>query len=111
MKFQDILYQDVYKRQFSIWAVADIFNRQALSLNTLAATAWVMLLCNPVWLFDVGFQLSFLAVASILPVSYTHLSGTYGSEVFSLAQIVKRKINSVVDVTEFIYVIEAQLNR
>lgn len=25
-----------------------------------------MLLCNPVWLFDVGFQLSFLAVASIL---------------------------------------------
>lgn len=51
---------------FSIWAVADIFNRQALSLNTLAATAWVMLLCNPVWLFDVGFQLSFLAVASIL---------------------------------------------
>ena len=51
---------------FSIWAVADIFNRQALSLNTLAATAGVMLLCNPVWLFDVGFQLSFLAVASIL---------------------------------------------
>ena len=38
-------------------------------------------------------------------------SGTYGSEVFSLALIVKRKINSVVDVTEFIYVIEAQLNR
>ncbi len=29
-------------------------------MNTLAATAWVMLLCNPVWLFDVGFQLSFL---------------------------------------------------
>ena len=34
--------------------------------------------------------------ASLLPVD----SGTYGSEVFSLAQIVKRKINSVVDVTE-----------
>ena len=45
--------------------------------------------------------------AGLLPVD----SGTYGSEVFSLAQIVKRKINSVVDVTEFIYVIEAQLNR
>ena len=25
-----------------------------------------MLFCNPAWLFDVGFQLSFLAVASIL---------------------------------------------
>ena len=45
--------------------------------------------------------------AGLLPVD----SGTYGSEVFSLAQIVKRKLNSVVDVTEFIYVIEAQLNR
>ena len=45
--------------------------------------------------------------ASLLPVA----SGTYGSEVFCLAQLVKRKINSVVDVTELIYVIEAQLNR
>ena len=35
-------------------------------LNTLAAAAWLMLFCNPAWLFDVGFQLSFLAVASIL---------------------------------------------
>ena len=38
----------------------------AISLNTLAAAAWLMLFCNPAWLFDVGFQLSFLAVASIL---------------------------------------------
>lgn len=37
-----------------------------LSLNTLAATAFLMLLFNPLWLFDVGFQLSFAAVASIL---------------------------------------------
>ncbi len=51
---------------FSILALADIFGRQPFSLNTLAATAWFMLLCNPTGLFDVGFQLSFLAVASIL---------------------------------------------
>lgn len=51
---------------FSILALANVFSRQSLSLNTLAATAWLMLLCNPVWLFDIGFQLSFLAVASIL---------------------------------------------
>ncbi len=37
-----------------------------LTLNTLAATAFLMLLCNPAWLFDVGFQLSFSAVAAIL---------------------------------------------
>lgn len=51
---------------FSILALADIFGRQPFSLNTLAVTAWLMLLCNPAGLFDVGFQLSFLAAASIL---------------------------------------------
>ena len=51
---------------FSILAIADLFRQQTLSLNTLGATAFLMLLCNPVWLFDVGFQLSFLAVAAIL---------------------------------------------
>lgn len=51
---------------FSVLAVAEVFSRKAISLNTLAAVAWLMLLCKPVWLFDVGFQLSFLAVASIL---------------------------------------------
>ena len=51
---------------FSILALADIFGRQPFSLNTLAATAWFMLLCNPAGLFDVGCQLSFFAVASIL---------------------------------------------
>lgn len=51
---------------FSILALADMFGRQSFSLNTLAATAWLMLLCNPAWLFDVGFQLSFVAVTSIL---------------------------------------------
>lgn len=51
---------------FSILALADVFGRQPFSSNTLAMTAWLMLLCNPAGLFDVGFQLSFLAVASIL---------------------------------------------
>ena len=51
---------------FSVLAIAELFGRQSLTLNTLAATAWVMLLVNPAWLFDVGFQLSFLAVFSIL---------------------------------------------
>lgn len=40
--------------------------RRAFSLNTLAVAAFFMLLYNPFYLFDVGFQLSFLAVFSIL---------------------------------------------
>lgn len=35
-------------------------------LNTLAVAAFFMLLYNPFYLFDVSFQLSFIAVASIL---------------------------------------------
>lgn len=39
---------------------------KALSLNTLSIAAFFMLLYRPFYLFDVGFQLSFVAVASIL---------------------------------------------
>jgi competence protein ComEC len=34
--------------------------------NILASAAFALLLWNPMWLFDVGFQLSFLAVAGIV---------------------------------------------
>ena len=37
-----------------------------MSVNALAFTAIVMLMWNPAWLFDVGFQMSFMAVLAIL---------------------------------------------
>lgn len=51
---------------FSIIAVASIFNREAISLNTVFFTAFCMLVYQPNYLFDIGFQLSFSAVISIL---------------------------------------------
>ena len=51
---------------FSLLALSCLQSEKALSANTLAATAFLMLLYNPCWLFDVGFQLSFTAVAAIL---------------------------------------------
>lgn len=51
---------------FSLLAVASLQSEKPLTLNSLAATAFLMLLFCPTWLFDVGFQLSFLAVAAIL---------------------------------------------
>ena len=48
-----------------------------LSMNTLIMAAFFMLLYQPFYLFDVGFQLSFVAVASILifyPLIYGCLS-------------------------------------
>ncbi|MGC1273004.1 MAG: ComEC/Rec2 family competence protein, partial [Planctomycetaceae bacterium] len=46
----------------SLWATARLVWRQAALLNTVAATALILLVRDPLLLFDVGAQLSFLAV-------------------------------------------------
>lgn len=51
---------------FSLFALSGLSRRKNFSLNMLFAVAFFMLLCRPVWLFDVGFQLSFCAVTAIL---------------------------------------------
>ena len=43
-----------------------IRNNKVSSLNILSAAAFLMLIYNPFYLFDVSFQLSFMAVLSIL---------------------------------------------
>lgn len=50
----------------TICTVVALFGRRAFSLNTLSFAAIVMLVANPLSLWDVGFQLSFLAVLGIL---------------------------------------------
>ena len=50
----------------SVYALLSLGNRDKMSLNALAFTAIVMLLVNPLSLFDVGFQMSFASVTSIL---------------------------------------------
>lgn len=51
---------------FSLIALALLLRRQTNPIQLWALTAFVMLCCNPMWLFHVGVQLSFLAVLSIL---------------------------------------------
>jgi len=51
---------------FSVMSAGRCIGRRAGSWNVLGFAAFVMLCFNPLWLFDVGFQLSFSAVASIL---------------------------------------------
>ena len=51
---------------FSLFLLSSLGNRKRSSIQVLCVTALVMLLYRPLWLFDVGFQLSFVAVASIL---------------------------------------------
>ena len=51
---------------FSLFALAKAMRRESYSLNTLSVAAFFMILVSPEWLFDVSFQLSFCAVASLL---------------------------------------------
>ena len=64
----------------TVYALLAIGHRQKMSVNTLAFTAIVMLLVSPQALFDVGFQMSFMAVFSILlftPLFYRPFSAEY----------------------------------
>ncbi|MDR2804436.1 MAG: ComEC family competence protein [Dysgonamonadaceae bacterium] len=50
----------------TVWGIGEILGRRAFTINTVAVTAFFMLVFYPLYLFDVGFQLSFMAVISIL---------------------------------------------
>jgi competence protein ComEC len=51
---------------FSFFALAKLFNRDTNSINTLFLSFLTLLIINPLWLFQVGFQLSYLAVFFIV---------------------------------------------
>ena len=53
----------------SIYGMVSLLNRNHLSVNTLAFAAIVMLVAHPRTLWDVGFQLSFMAVLSIIALT------------------------------------------
>ena len=50
----------------SLVLVGKALNRQAHIFNTVAVSAFLILLINPFWLLNVGFQLSFAAVLGIV---------------------------------------------
>jgi competence protein ComEC len=53
---------------FSILAFAKYINRDSSTMNNLFLSFFLLILVNPLWLFHVGFQLSYLAVFSIILV-------------------------------------------
>jgi competence protein ComEC len=61
---------------FSFIAVGRALNREVDLYNVLAASAIVLLLSNPLLLFNLGFQLSFLAVGSIV-FFYPYINGVF----------------------------------
>lgn len=51
---------------YSLYALVGVLRRDRMSLNTLSFAALVMLLENPLTLWDVGFQLSVMSVLGIV---------------------------------------------
>ncbi|MBR4712189.1 MAG: ComEC/Rec2 family competence protein [Paludibacteraceae bacterium] len=51
---------------FSLVSVGELLGRRSLTINTVFASAFIMLLYEPRYLTDVGFQLSYTAVLAIL---------------------------------------------
>ncbi|MGE0079420.1 MAG: ComEC/Rec2 family competence protein [Bacteroidales bacterium] len=51
---------------FSVVAIGQCFNTRSNIFNTLAVAAFILLVVNPLNLYSVGFQLSFMAVLSIV---------------------------------------------
>ena len=50
----------------TVYSIVGLSGRSRMSVNALAFAAFVLLVANPLVLFDIGFQLSFAAVAFIL---------------------------------------------
>lgn len=63
---------------FSILALGKHFNQQTTTINTIAVSALLLLCYNPNYVFDVGFQMSYAAVISIVLLNpyfkYFHFS-------------------------------------
>lgn len=77
---------------FSFVAVGDVLARNKNIYNTLAASAFVLLCIQPLLLFNVGFQLSYLAVIGIVffqPLIYKswYVKGKLGQFVWGLLSV------------------------
>lgn len=53
---------------FSLMAIAMNWKRPTNIYNTLTISIFILLLCKPMFLFDVGFQMSYLAVIAIVSI-------------------------------------------
>lgn len=62
----------------TVWGIGNAFLFQGLTINTVGSAAFFMLLYNPYYLYDAGFQLSFCAVFSILLIN-PYLTSLYHS--------------------------------
>ncbi|MES2809296.1 MAG: ComEC/Rec2 family competence protein [Bacteroidota bacterium] len=76
----------------SLIIIGTTYSRYINTLNILAASAIFMLLYNPLWIVDVGFQLSYLAVAGMVvlqPIIYSWIttSNKWGNKLWAACSV------------------------
>lgn len=74
----------------SFVVIGEMMNRKSFALNSIAASAFVLLCVNPYNLFEVGFQLSYAAVLGIVVLH---------RPIYSLLYVKNRLLNKVWSVT------------
>ncbi len=72
----------------TVYSFVGLIGRDRMSVNALSFTAIVMLIGSPLCLYDVGFQMSFLAVLAIL-VLYKPVYGLVPSEFLESHRVAK----------------------
>ena len=72
----------------TIFSLAGLIHRKRMSLNALALTVIIMLIVNPLSLYDVGFEMSVMAVLAIL-VCYQPVYGLVSQEFLLSHRVVK----------------------
>jgi competence protein ComEC len=71
---------------FSLFQAGSLMLRDKNSINVLAGSALLLLLIKPFWIFEVGFQLSYLAIFGILYL-FPYLNQLYQPKNWLLSQL------------------------
>jgi len=71
---------------FSIVAISLVLQKNNNNLNTLFATAVLLLVAQPMWLYSAGFQLSFVAILSLI-LFYGRLYALYTPQSWLLRKL------------------------
>ncbi len=71
---------------FTFIVMGEAFDRKSSIYNTLASSAFVLLVINPYYLWDIGFQLSYIAVLSIV---------TFSAPVYNLIYLTNKALDFI----------------
>lgn len=80
---------------FSLISVGSCLEKRSQTLNTVLFSAFILLLCNPLYLYDIGFQLSYCAVIGIV-IAYSKIRDLWEPKIWFIKYLRDLLIISIV---------------